>query len=149
MYMTAWYNPCMAKPIRDLTGKRIGKWVVIRRDVAKTDKSGSALWKCRCDCGTEKVLPSRHLLVYMRDTTKLHGCVQCGMRTGSGKATDITGAVFGTWRVLRRNGTHGEGKNKKSLWACVCIKCNTSAEIVRGLLVLATGKPATIEGTED
>lgn len=36
----------------DLTGKRFGKWMVIKRDYEGT-KPGCTKWICRCDCGKE------------------------------------------------------------------------------------------------
>lgn len=41
--------------LKDITGKRYGKLVVIRLDHIKNRKS---YWLCKCDCGTEKVLRS-------------------------------------------------------------------------------------------
>lgn len=37
--------------LRDLTGMRFGKLVVIER---APNRNGKTYWKCRCDCGTEK-----------------------------------------------------------------------------------------------
>jgi len=61
------------KPI-DMTGKRYGKLVVIRREgfFHKKDGSKRATWICRCDCGNEKVL----LGVDLRNST--HGTKSCG-----------------------------------------------------------------------
>jgi len=43
------------KAYHDLTGKRFGKLAVIEK--AKSDKyTGKTKWKCRCDCGKEKVV---------------------------------------------------------------------------------------------
>lgn len=42
----------MAK-VKDITGRRFGRLTVIE-EVGR-DKSGSALWFCRCDCGGETV----------------------------------------------------------------------------------------------
>lgn len=57
--------------INDLTGKRFGKLVVIKR--ADNDKSGNRMWLCQCDCGTQKVIGGRHL---SRGVTKSCGCGQ-------------------------------------------------------------------------
>ena len=47
------------KHLIDLTGKRFGKWTIIRR--VGSDKNGRAIWFCRCDCGVEKIVDSNHL----------------------------------------------------------------------------------------
>ncbi len=50
------------KPI-DLTGKRFGKWTVIEKSVRPptTSPSKPLYWKCRCECGTERVIPAHNL----------------------------------------------------------------------------------------
>lgn len=39
---------------KDLAGKRFGQLTVIER--CGTNNSGNVLWKCRCDCGNEKIV---------------------------------------------------------------------------------------------
>lgn len=46
--------------LKDLTGKRFGKLVVIQR--AENDKQGRAQWICKCDCGTVKRVRSQDLI---------------------------------------------------------------------------------------
>ena len=41
----------------DLTGKRFGRWLVLR--LSHTDRM--AFWLCRCDCGTEKPVAGSEL----------------------------------------------------------------------------------------
>lgn len=45
---------------RDLTGMRFGRLVAIER--AENTKQGRAQWKCKCDCGNEKVIRRSSLL---------------------------------------------------------------------------------------
>lgn len=47
-----WYVKVMH--IIDLTGQEIGYWTVLEQ--AGTTPSGQTLWRCRCKCGTEKVV---------------------------------------------------------------------------------------------
>lgn len=47
------------KNVIDLTGQRFGSWLVVVRDGAT--KHGEVLWRCRCDCGNERVFRSRAL----------------------------------------------------------------------------------------
>lgn len=57
--------------IVDLTGQRFGKLVVIGKDKAKS-KHGELLWKCKCDCGNEKIISGNAL---KRGNTKSCGCL--------------------------------------------------------------------------
>lgn len=43
----------------DLTGQRFGRLLVIR--CVGRDPEGRAMWLCKCDCGNETVVHSRHL----------------------------------------------------------------------------------------
>ena len=53
----------------DLTGQRFGQLVAIRR--VGTNKSGSATWLCKCDCGNEKEINAASLRY---GTSKSCGC---------------------------------------------------------------------------
>lgn len=50
------------KPI-DLTGKQFGKWTVIEKAERPPTNSPSKpmYWKCHCECGTERIIPSHNL----------------------------------------------------------------------------------------
>ena len=39
---------------KDLTGKKYGRWTVIRRDT--NDKNNRSRWVCECECGNTKTL---------------------------------------------------------------------------------------------
>lgn len=45
----------------DLSDQRFGKLVVI--GFSHTDKHGNAMWKCKCDCGNERVVMGRSLRI--------------------------------------------------------------------------------------
>lgn len=45
--------------IKDLTGQRIGRMIVVSR--AEGRKNGCILWNCKCDCGKEVIVPSGYL----------------------------------------------------------------------------------------
>lgn len=49
---------------KDLTGTKIGRWSVIERAEDHITKSGThfTMWKCKCDCGKEKVVYANALL---------------------------------------------------------------------------------------
>jgi hypothetical protein len=52
----------------DLTGKRFGRLIVIKR---ANNKSNNVCWLCRCDCGNEKIITREHL---RRGYTTSCGC---------------------------------------------------------------------------
>lgn len=56
-------------PLKDLTGQRFGKLVVLQR---AENKGIHAAWICRCDCGNEKVVNSTRLIT---EKTKSCGCL--------------------------------------------------------------------------
>ena len=41
----------------DLSGKRFGRWTVLER----VPGNGAAKWRCRCQCGTERIVLARSL----------------------------------------------------------------------------------------
>jgi len=62
----------------NLEGDRFGRWTVIKKDTAERfyksgRKNTSALWLCRCDCGSEKLISSNSLL---SGFSKSCGCLQ-------------------------------------------------------------------------
>lgn len=46
--------------INDLTGRRFGMLLVLDR--AENNRHGCAVWRCMCDCGTEKSVSGNHLV---------------------------------------------------------------------------------------
>lgn len=96
--------------IKDLTGKKFGKLVVLEY-VEKNDK-GQHLWKCKCECGNTvikngKLLQNGHI--------KSCGCMQ--------KAKDLTGMTFGNLTAIKKT----QRKNRNTLWLCKC-KCGNEVE---------------------
>lgn len=61
----------MFSVLLDLTGKRFGRLLVLKRVVKR--KGFGAHWKCRCDCGTEFVVDGHSL---KKGTTNSCGCYQ-------------------------------------------------------------------------
>ncbi len=55
---------CVRKPREDLTGKRFGLWTVRQYE-------GKSLWRCQCDCGTQRTISSYSLA---RGITLSCGC---------------------------------------------------------------------------
>ena len=62
----------MPNPVKQLTGKRFGRWVVIGQH-KKLAPGGQAKWICICDCGAKKVIAGYEL---RRGGTKSCGCLR-------------------------------------------------------------------------
>ena len=54
-----------------MTGKRVGKWLVLSRQGNNTVGNSAAMWLCRCDCGNESVQAGINL---RQGKTKSCGC---------------------------------------------------------------------------
>lgn len=86
----------------DLTGQRFGKLIVLEK--SGTNKYGSAVWKCKCDCGN-----------FAEVTTALlrNGSVSsCGCLAKQNRCIDITNQKFNRLTAIRYVG--------KSRWLCKC-----------------------------
>lgn len=77
-------------PFKDLTGQRIGRWTVLRRDGVY--KHGGAQWLCRCECGNEKTVGAQALASGQSQSC---GCLNA----------DVHREV-----CVERNTTHGHSK---------------------------------------
>ena len=69
------------KPYIDLSGKRFGRWTAI-------EYVGRSKWRCKCDCGTIKVVQGRHL------------------KSGASKSC----GCYEHEQLVKRNTTHGDNK---------------------------------------
>lgn len=98
----------MGKRQNDLTGKRFGKLVAAQPTSER--KNGYTVWNCRCDCGGEIRVSSRHL--------KNGWATSCGCVPESRKSADLTGQRFGRLLVL------GEEQERtpdgQVRWRCRC-----------------------------
>lgn len=111
---------------KDLTGNRYGRLVVVER----TDQriGHCYLWRCRCDCGQEKLV---------RTYALTHGQSRsCGCLQRETRERDLTGLRFGRLLVVRPT---GETHRHSRVWECRC-DCGRSIEI-RGSQL--TGKSGT------
>lgn len=67
--------------ISDLTGQRFGRWTVIKL-AGKGPNSRERTWLCRCDCGTEKIIPQSRL---KSGNSRSCGCLQREMASERAK----------------------------------------------------------------
>ena len=93
---------CGRCKIKDLTGQRFGRLVVIR-DVGR--KNGKVVWECLCDCGKYTSISSNRL---MTGNTKSCGCLA---------SENLEGERYGKLLVIRRT---DERSNNQVVWECLC-----------------------------
>ena len=93
----------------NLVGQHFGKLEVV--EYAGTHR-GNSIWKCKCECGNETVVPTNNLT---SGNTK-----SCGKCVKKNKYEDLTGQTFGYWKVL---GLH-EDKGYTRMWMCHCTACD-------------------------
>lgn len=88
----------------DLTGQQFGLWTVVCRDMSP---GRHTRWHCRCDCGTERPVQGDHL--------KSGQSASCGCAPKAA-AVDLTGRMFGRYRVIERASNQGH----HVYWLCEC-----------------------------
>lgn len=81
----------------DITGERFGRLVVLER--AGTNDRGASLWRCRCDCGNEKVTRG---FVLRQGRCRSCGCLQDEQRRAKRK-TDVgsESTEYNTWEGMK------------------------------------------------
>ena len=91
----------------DLVGMRFGRWKVLKK-VSKPLKSGkgtTVYFKCRCGCGTVKLVSSVSLRM---GQSRSCGCL---------KFADLANMKFGRLLVIKMI---GKNKTHQALWECQC-----------------------------
>ena len=100
--------------IKNIKGQHFGKLLAIEQ--IGIDSNHNALWRCKCDCGNEKIVPS---------ITLLRGdCNSCGCLHNT-QIEDLSNKKFGKLTAL----FYIPGKNNhKSKWHCKC-DCGNECDI--------------------
>lgn len=102
----------------DETGNKYGELTVLYR--AENNKSGRAMWHCRCSCGNELDVLGKNL---RNGNTKSCGCYQRKRAAESNmeRVGSLVGQKFGKLLVLEESGflTHPNGKRSR-LYKCLC-----------------------------
>lgn len=89
----------------DLTGMRFGRLMVIER--TQSD-SPHAVWRCKCDCGQERVVIGQNL---RRHQQKSCGCLDLERKTIHGAARNgKTTGEYNSWKAMR-NRCYRKGNN--------------------------------------
>lgn len=88
---------------KDMTGKRYGMLTVI--EYVGKDKFNNALWRCKCDCGQEKIVNRKRLI---SGDTRSCGCLH---------ERRLAGQKFGRLLVIEKVGTN---EARHNVWRCKC-----------------------------
>lgn len=98
----------------DLTGKKFGRLTVIGRAENHTTPNGSVvtMWKCRCDCGNEKIVATQKL---RKGNSQSCGCLH-RENVSNSRLIDLTGKRFGRLTVIELF----DRKNGLVRWKCKC-----------------------------
>ena len=107
---------------KNLAGQQFGRWSVIER----ANESGAARWKCRCSCGTERVVAAKNLIAGLSTSC---GCYT-KERARESLSVDYTGRRFGKLLVL---GRAEAGKNGRTRWKCRC-DCGKECSVLQASL---------------
>lgn len=113
-------NQATAARNHDLTGCRFARLVVVEA----TDRRahGQRVWRCRCDCGGEKLVPAYKLT---GGQVKSCGCLP------TRGPEDLTGQTFGRLTVL--SPLEERGANGGAVWLCRCA-CGSQCRVPAGNL---------------
>lgn len=80
----------------DLTGKRFERLVVVSR--AANTSCNKAAWRCRCDCGAEKVVSAANLKA---GNTKSCGCLNREQASSLSKTHGMSGTpTYNSWHAM-------------------------------------------------
>jgi len=102
---------------KDISGQRFNKLIAIE-PTEKRNGSGCIVWKCQCDCGNSRLVPSKYLL---------DGSVKsCGCH----RFIDVTGQRFGRLVVIE----FIEKRSRFPFWLCRCDCGNDAIVNVYALL---------------
>jgi predicted SprT family Zn-dependent metalloprotease len=101
------------RDIMDIMGQKFGKWTVL--DFIGRDAKSNKIYKCKCDCGTEK--EHRKYTLENGDTVQCKSCHMSELNA----VDNLIGKRFGLWSVV------GKEKNKeRNEWFYLCIcDCGT------------------------
>lgn len=108
-------NKTREKLTQDLTNCRFGRWTVLEK--ASTEKTG-VYWKCRCDCGVEKIIRGTSLT---SGNSKSCGCYAVE-KLREDRLLNLTGQKFDKLTVLCRVEDFVSPVNgkRRSRWKCKC-----------------------------
>ena len=115
---------CGRARVQDLAGQRFGKLLAI--EATGERKNRCMVWRCRCDCGNEALVPSNSL---RSGNTCSCGCGQDSARRAGGH--DLTGRCFGRLTAIAPLEKRSGGS---VVWQCRCDCGKESRHSAKALL---------------
>lgn len=114
----------MGRRAIELTGRRFGKLVVLKREQNEPKKH--ARWLCRCDCGKEVIIQSHCLIQRSQQSC---GCLLAEMHLTHGKTNS---RLYNVWNCMKQRCGNPNNHNYKEygergISVCDEWKCNFEA----------------------
>lgn len=121
-------------PLKDRTGQRYGRLVVLER--APNGSHNRVFWKCKCDCGNIVDVAGGSL---QKGCTKSCGCLNTETRRELGRKNkkDLVGKKFGKLTVIEDSTKRTVGQ--QVIWICKC-DCGNILEVQSGNLTSGNTK---------
>ena len=94
--------------MKDITGERFGKLVVVSR--AANNRRGNAMWNCVCDCGNKSIASGQNL---RSGAVKSCGCTITEKNRERAKHGMSGTKLYKTWLNMRRRCTDKKSKSFK------------------------------------
>ena len=89
----------MDSRIKDLTGARFGRWTVVEKIDDPNVGACRALWKCKCDCGTERIMQGK---LFMNGHGKSCGCYNREVKSIMAKKHGMSNTnVYHIWNGMK------------------------------------------------
>lgn len=104
----------------DLSGKRFGRLVAIRR---APNKGGKTMWECKCDCGNYKIVDAGDM-----KNGKVSSCGCLKRERDLSQIEDLTGKKFGRLTVIGVGAPYVSNNITKVRWLCKC-DCGNTVEV--------------------
>jgi hypothetical protein len=92
-----------------LTGLGFGRWRVLEREFVPS-RPGSTLYRCRCDCGVERLVLAGHL---RSGASTSCGCGQKHPTTHGESRGGKSTKEYRTWRAMRNRCLNERGRDYK------------------------------------
>jgi hypothetical protein len=118
----------------NLIGQRFGSLEVVARAIPCTDKNGTAMWLCRCDCGKHSQVVRSSLI---SGRTKSCGCLSASIRSASSKKHGAHNTPeYKVWVAIKQRCTNPKCKAYKSYGArgiSLCSEWNSFEQFLKDM----------------
>lgn len=81
---------------KDITGMKFNMWTALER--TGKNKSGGYMWRCRCDCGAERIVEGRSVRI---GTSKCCGCTRGKNNAWNVKHGGKKERLYSVWKSMK------------------------------------------------